>query len=157
MISILTINTLFRSSIYSYILQFFYILNTNKKDYPYMNSIAKLQDGLLDSSHNNVLFYKKWNIIIIKRTTIIVLIKGNSISNNKWNKIQKKFSWTQIRVFDEIYSYTSLQRADSIMSGKMRSRQASYYGEPTFRVAQYISSFQPTNDFVNKIMHMGFF
>ena len=157
MISILTINTLFRSSIYSYILQFFYILNTNKKDYPYMNSIAKLQDGLLDSSHNNVFFYKKWNIIIIKRTTIIVLIKGNSISNNKWNKIQKKFSWTQIRVFDEIYSYTSLQRADSIMSGKMRSRQASYYGEPTVRVALYISSFQPTNDFVNKIMHMRFF
>ena len=45
-------------------------------------------------------------------------------------KIQKKFSWTQIRVLDRIYSHTSLQRVDSSMSGKMRSRQASNYGEP---------------------------
>ena len=72
-------------------------------------------------------------------------------------KIQKKFPWTQIRVLDGIYSHTSLQRVESRMSGKMRSRQASNNGEPTVRVARYISSFQPTNDFVNKIMHMGFF
>ena len=51
-------DTLFRSSIYLYILQFFYIFITNKKDYPYKNCIAKLQDGLLDSSHNAVCFVK---------------------------------------------------------------------------------------------------
>ena len=57
-IAVSTIYTLFRSSIYLYILQFFNIFITIKKDYPYKNSIAKLRDGLLDSSHNTVCFVK---------------------------------------------------------------------------------------------------